>query len=183
MKNMERLWNEPLAHISSFLLRHRCTSTSSCHTYSKVLKKDHHLHMCVQHLYLANRAWQCPINTYERCEGPTKWSFTNCLRSQQDTNVFAQQFSTLFWHQHKWYRNQKASKDVLSPIELKGFGKYRLVTNFIPIKMVGWLETSQQKCLGNFSVLLFCQEFSERMRDSFICMTIAFQSVSDKRPL
>ena len=117
MKNMERLWNEPLAHISSVLLRHRCTSTSSCHTYSKVLKKDHHLHMCVQHLYLANRAWQCPINTYERCEGPTKWSFTNCLRSQQDTNVFAQQFLVLFWHQHKWYRNQKASKDVLSPIE------------------------------------------------------------------
>ena len=124
MKNMERLWNEPLAHISSVLLRHRCTSTSSCHTYSKVLKKDHHLHMCVQHLYLANRAWQCPINTYERCEGPTKWSFTNCLRSQQDTNVFAQQFLVLFWHQHKWYRNQKASKDVVSPIERVWYNEF-----------------------------------------------------------
>ena len=43
-KNMERLWNEPSAHIS-FLCLCCCTDVrSTCHTYSKALKKtkNHH---------------------------------------------------------------------------------------------------------------------------------------------
>ena len=114
--------------------RHRCTTltTSSCHTYSKVLKKEssrnHPICICVQHLYLANRAWQCPINTYDaaRSGGSHKmvlhklFTFT----AGQDANVFAQQFLALFWHQHKWYRNQKVSIDVLSStLNWKGFLK------------------------------------------------------------
>ena len=110
--------------------RHRCTTltTSSCHTYSKVLKKEssrnHPICICVQHLYLANRAWQCPINTYDaRAEGPspTKWSFTNCLRSQQDR-------TQMFLHNNSW-----PSFDInTNDIEIKKFQKM-----FCPLH---WIE-------------------------------------------
>ena len=104
--------------------------------------------------------------------------------------VYVHSRTQMFLHNNSWCSFDININDIeikklqkMLCHQLKGFD----ITNFIPIKMVGWrlkrLETSQQKYLGNFSVLLFCQEFSERMRDSFICMTIAFQSVSDKRPL